>query len=208
MSRRSIAVTLVVVAVLAPSVAGAQTAVSVGNATGAPGETVTVPVAITDATVASYQVRIEYNASVLAVESVSGVDLGDPVVAGDDGVLQVTQTRSDGVTDPVVARVTFEVIGPSETPSTLWIAPSATKAFAPNGTELSITEYRHGQVRVGSAAPTSQAVASSTATAATTTPSAGPSEKASGSPVLWIVGALVGGVLLGALVVLAIGRWT
>ncbi|WP_440988303.1 cohesin domain-containing protein [Haloarchaeobius baliensis] len=100
---------------LAPGVVAAEeqseATITVGDASAAPGETVTVPVAVEGENIAGYQANLTWDPSVLRFESVEGADLSDPVKNANEGWVFMTQSQSSGTSSPTVARVTFTVVG-------------------------------------------------------------------------------------------------
>lgn len=83
----------------------------VEGTTAEPGETVTVPIVVEGESIAGYQANLTWNDAVLRFESVEGVDLSDPVTNEGAGWVFMTQSQTEGVTSPTVARVTFTVVG-------------------------------------------------------------------------------------------------
>ncbi|WP_247730084.1 cohesin domain-containing protein [Halovivax limisalsi] len=72
----------------------------------------------TDATdVAGYGANVTFDPAALAVESVSGVDMSDPIVNRNNeaGWVFLTQSRARGVDQPTLAEITFSVRQPGET---------------------------------------------------------------------------------------------
>jgi hypothetical protein len=96
---------------------------SVGSANASTGETVTVPVVATGENVAGYQANLTWDPSVLRFESVSGANLSDPVTNQGSGWVFATQSQSDGVDSPTLARVTFTVVGDAGDETTMAFEP-------------------------------------------------------------------------------------
>lgn len=100
-------------AVASPSESAFQTSGTLTLSAERSGDTVVVTVAATGESVAGYQANVTYDPDVLRFQNASGVDFDDPVVNanGDAGWVFLTQSRTDGTTDPVLARLTFRVVG-------------------------------------------------------------------------------------------------
>ena len=100
---------------LAPGVVAAEeqseATITVGDASAAPGETVTVTVAVEGESIAGYQANLTWDPSVLRFESVAGADFSEPVKNANEGWVFMTQSQSSGTSSPTVARVTFTVVG-------------------------------------------------------------------------------------------------
>ncbi|WP_256295930.1 cohesin domain-containing protein [Haloarchaeobius salinus] len=99
---------------LAPGVVAAEQSeatITVGDASAAPGETVTVAVAVEGENIAGYQANLTWDPTVLQFESVEGADFSAPVQNANEGWVFMTQSQSSGTQSPTVARVTFTVVG-------------------------------------------------------------------------------------------------
>jgi hypothetical protein len=101
------------------AVADSTAELSLGEASIKPSETATVQLEANGENIASYDVRLTFDADVIQITSVSGVDLDDPSVDldNDAGVLEVSASRSSAVADPVLAAIEFEAVTeePAET---------------------------------------------------------------------------------------------
>ena len=77
------------------------------------GDTVVVTVAATGNDIAGYQANVTYDPDVLRFQNASGVDFDDPVTNANDeaGWVFLTESQTNGTTDPVFARLTFRVVG-------------------------------------------------------------------------------------------------
>jgi Cohesin domain. len=77
------------------------------------GDTVVVTVSAARENVAGYQANVTYDLETLRFQNATGVDFGDPVTNAnaDIGWVFLTQSRTDGTTDPVFARLIFRVVG-------------------------------------------------------------------------------------------------
>lgn len=76
------------------------------------GETLTVTLSASGE-MAGYQANVTYDPDVVTFQGATGVDFGDPVVNdnGAAGWVFLTQSAADGVENPVLVQITFEVVG-------------------------------------------------------------------------------------------------
>lgn len=152
--RRTLVIALLVVATVASlgAAASAQTGavVSLGNATGGAGENVTVPLSVTGEDVAAYEVSVTYDGDVLQFAGASGEDFGAPVVNDDSesGVLNATQTDVDGVDDPTLAVLTFELVGDASDSTEIGFDADATALFDSDAGAIPVGDHAPGTVTV------------------------------------------------------------
>ena len=86
----------------------------VGSATVNPNDTAVVRVATDASDVAGYQVNLTFDPSVVRVEGVGGTeDFDDPVVNvnNDEGWVVFTQSGTEGVDEPTIARLRVTAVG-------------------------------------------------------------------------------------------------
>jgi hypothetical protein len=145
------------------SIGSTDATLSVGSGNASTGETVTVPVVVTGENVAGYQANLTWDASVLRFESVSGVNFSDPVTNRGSGWVFATQSQSDGVDSPTVARVTFTVVGNAGDETT--IAFEARDSSVNNESVQLDTALESGSVSVDASAD-AEGDATTTSTAA------------------------------------------
>jgi PGF-pre-PGF domain-containing protein len=102
---------------LAPTAVNAKYLLSLGNATIAPDESVNLTLDTNAKNVSEYTARIEFDPSVVEVQSVSGTDdFGSPFTSIDNenGYVEITQSRSDSVDQAELAVLTFKSVGDAE----------------------------------------------------------------------------------------------
>jgi archaellum component FlaF (FlaF/FlaG flagellin family) len=92
-------------------------------------DTVTVTLAADGSDVAGYQANVTFDPSVVQVQRVSGADYSDPVqnVDNEAGWVFLTQSQANGVDDPQLATITFEVVGTEGERSTLSFVEADTR---------------------------------------------------------------------------------
>jgi subtilisin family serine protease len=73
--------------------------------------TVTVELSASGDNIAGYEAMINFDPSVVQVESISGVDMADPQANIDNtnGVFKIAQAQDSGTSDPVLAQITFSI---------------------------------------------------------------------------------------------------
>lgn len=154
--------------VAAPTGATTQggTTIELGDASGTPGTNVSVNLSVSGATVSSYEASITYDPDVVRVVSVVGVDFSDPItrVERDAGRLNLTQVNVDGVEDPTLARITFELVGGPTNETALLFDEGATALFDPDSEDVFIDTYADSRVRVETAPTPTPEPATATAT--------------------------------------------
>ncbi|WP_256295750.1 cohesin domain-containing protein [Haloarchaeobius salinus] len=113
--------------------------------------TATVTLAAEGSDVAGYQANVSFDPDVVRVQSVSGADYSDPVqnVNNEDGWVFLTQSQSDGMDDPELATITFEVVGDEGDRSTLSFVESDTRINDGAGEHVDV-QLDSGTVTVGS----------------------------------------------------------
>jgi hypothetical protein len=118
--------------------------VDVENATAPIGETATVDVTADAANVAGYEITVEFNESALQVEEVVGADFAGPTVNVDNGNITFTQAQSEGIDEPTLARINFNVTEAGE--SNVTVTSAETSTFDADGEEVSSVTYDGGVV--------------------------------------------------------------
>jgi hypothetical protein len=101
----------------------------VGNVTGAPNTTATVPLSVRgDADVAGYRTTLWFDPAVVRIRSVDGIDLNDPIVNIDNtaGKAVIAQSEATERTDPTLATLTLAFVGTVGQSSRLSLDPSET----------------------------------------------------------------------------------
>ncbi|WP_142859312.1 cohesin domain-containing protein [Salinigranum halophilum] len=162
---------------------GAQTAtptITVGSSPSAtadavsarPGDEVTVTVWANASDVAGYQSSLSYDPDVVRVVSVSGTaDFAEPVsrVDTDAGVVAFNQLRDSGTDDPVLARLTLELVGAAGSQTSLVFEEGDTELSDGGANELGVDRYVGTTVSVVSAeTPTPTATPTATPTETST----------------------------------------
>ena len=165
--RTAVALVVCLAVVLGSGVAVAQTddpTIAVGPApsggdsgpvTGYPSEEVTVTVWANASDVRGYQATLSFDPSVVRVVSVSGSDdFAAPVsrVDNDTGVVAFNGLRSAGTDDPVLARLTLELVGDAGNETTLSFAESDTRLADSAPSEIGLATYDDTTVSVVSPA--------------------------------------------------------
>lgn len=116
-------------------------------------DTVTVTLAADGSNVAGYQANVTFDPSVVQVQRVSGADYSDPVqnVNNEEGWVFLTQSQANGVDDPQLATITFEVVGDAGQRSTLSFVESDTRINDGAGEHVDAS-LDSGAITVGSSA--------------------------------------------------------
>jgi subtilisin family serine protease len=83
--------------------------------------TVTVELSASGDDIAGYEAMITFDPSVVQVESISGVDMADPQanIDNQNGVFKIAQAQDSGMTDPVLAEITFSIEADGEAATAL-----------------------------------------------------------------------------------------
>ncbi|MFC4405129.1 cohesin domain-containing protein [Haloarchaeobius iranensis] len=104
-------------------------------------DTVTVTLAADGSDVAGYQANVTFDPSVVQVQRVSGADYSDPVqnVDNEAGWVFLTQSQANGVDDPQLATITFEVVGSAGERSTLSFVESDTRVNDAAGAHVDVS---------------------------------------------------------------------
>ena len=113
-------------------------------------DTVTVTLAADASDVAGYQANVTFDPSVVQVQRVSGADYSDPVqnVDNEAGWVFLTQSQANGVDDPQLATITFEIVGSAGERSTLSFVESDTRINNGAGEHVDAT-LDSGAISVG-----------------------------------------------------------
>jgi PKD repeat protein len=122
-----------------------------GPVAGYPGEEVTVTVWANASDVRGYQATLSFDPSVVQVVSVSGSDdFAAPVsrVDNDTGIVEFNQLRSGGADDPVLARLTLELVSGAGSGTTLSFAESNTRLADSAPSEIDLATYDDTTVSV------------------------------------------------------------
>ena len=111
------------------------------------GETVRVDVTADAADVAGYELALEWDGSVMNLTAVEGADFTSPTRSIDNpnGTATLTEARSDGVNEPVLATLVFNVTAPGQTDVSLDGAESALFDFT--GEAIDSLAYDAGTVQ-------------------------------------------------------------
>jgi len=114
-------------------------------------DTVTVTLAADGSDVAGYQANVTFDPSVVQVQRVSGADYSAPVqnVNNDEGWVFLTQSQADGMDDPQLATITFEVVGSEGQRSALSFVESDTRVNDADGDHVDAS-LDSGSISVGS----------------------------------------------------------
>ncbi|WP_440990487.1 cohesin domain-containing protein [Haloarchaeobius baliensis] len=114
-------------------------------------DTVTVTLTADGSDVAGYQANVTFDPSVVQVQRVSGADYSAPVqnVNNDAGWVFLTQSQADGMDDPQLATITFEVVGSDGQRSTLSFVESDTRVNDADGEHVDAS-LDSGTISVGS----------------------------------------------------------
>lgn len=115
-------------------------------------DTATVTLAADGSDVAGYQANVTFDPSVVQVQRVSGADYADPVqnVNNEEGWVFLTQSRPDGMDDPELATITFEVVGGEGQRTTLSFVEADTRVNDAAGEHVDAS-LDGGTISVGSA---------------------------------------------------------
>ena len=134
-----------------------------GSITTAPGESVTVVVWANATTVSAYQATLTFDPAVVEVASVSGTaDFGDPVANANNsaGRVAFNQLRGSAASDPVLATITFTVVGGAGETTEISFVEAATKFATEDGETFDPGEYADVVLRIedptSTPTPTSQ----------------------------------------------------
>jgi hypothetical protein len=101
-------------------------------------DTVTVLLTSSANDVAGLETNMTFDADVIQLESVEGVDLAEPITrhSNENGWVFITQAQPSGVDDPTMTRLTFEIV--SEGTTELSFTSEATDVFNSEGQEIPI----------------------------------------------------------------------
>jgi hypothetical protein len=132
-----------------------NTAISLENKEGAPGETVDVTLSATANDVSSYQANITFDPSIVSAKTAQSGDLGSPIVNinNESGWVSLTATQVNGVDDPTLATITFELVGDAGQSSSLGLFEAETGLSDSQGNTISVDEYNQGTVSIIDADP-------------------------------------------------------
>lgn len=153
------------------NVAQTPTADSGGSITVAPGENVTVVVWANATDVSAYQSNLTFDPAVVRVAAVSGsTDFSEPVANANNslGWVAMNQLRLSEVSDPVLVKITFSVVGQAGDVSNVSFVETDTKFATENGETSSPGEYRGISLKVEGSSSTPTATPTPTATATPT----------------------------------------
>lgn len=122
--------------------------VELSSGTAEPGDTVTVQFRADAADVAGYQTNISFNSSVVEVQSVDGGDLGSPTtnLDNDEGWVRITSAQASGVNTPLLAEVTFKIVGETGEESPVTVSESETAMFDQGGHAIGSPTFSSGTV--------------------------------------------------------------
>lgn len=122
---------------------------SLSDANGSPGETVTSTLD-SEGEFAGYDVTIEFDPAVVQFQSATGVDMAHPAVNVDNanGVVQLGSAEATDVTSPSLADLEFAVVGEQGDRSSLTVDTDATTVVTAAGERL-ITAQQSGEITVG-----------------------------------------------------------
>ena len=160
-----------------------------GPVEGQPGDEVTVTVWANASDVQGYQANVSFDPGVVQVVSVSGsADFDAPVsrVDNEAGIVSFNQLRDSGVDDPVLARLTLELVGSAESETTLSFDESDTKLSDSGPSEIGLATFDGATVAIQSAetptaTPTPTPTPNQTETA-TPTPTPTPNQTETATP--------------------------
>lgn len=152
-------------------VGAAGNTLSVSDATVAGDDGGTVDVQAGHGDVESYEIALDYDPSVVTVDSVAGGPDTDPDSSIDDEAGRVTLTESNvgQLSDGTVARITFAAVGDGDATTTVGFAPDATELLGPQGEPLPVEDYESGTLTVDAGTPTATDTATQTASDETST---------------------------------------
>jgi len=149
------------------------TNVTLGNASATPGSNVTVTLTAHADNVSSYEASVTYDPSVVRVAAVEGGDFSRPITNddADAGRLNLTQVNVQGIDDPTLARITFEIVGQPGNTTALAFDDAATALYDGDSEEIRIDTYSDGTVSVDQPlTPSPTATRTETASGATPAP--------------------------------------
>lgn len=123
------------------TVADTTVDLSVGEASMKSGKTATVQLEADGETVAGYEVRLGFDADVVRITSVSGVDIDDPSadLDNDAGVLTVSANGMSALDEPVLATIEFEAVGDGAGKTRLSLVAEESEILDSDGETLELT---------------------------------------------------------------------
>lgn len=153
------------------SMGESPTADPAGSVTAPPGENVTVVMWANTTNASAYQTNLTFNPDVVQVVAISGsTDFGDPVMNPDNsaGWVAFNQLRQSGISNPVLAEITFQVVGQTGDTSDISFVETDTKLATKDGETYSPGEYGDITIQVEESTLTPTPTAMSTPTPTST----------------------------------------
>lgn len=152
-----------------------------------PGDEVSITIAVNGASdVAGYQANLTFDPEVAQVVDVSGADFADPVVNSNnqEGWVFLTQSQADGVQNPKLATITFEITEDPPGGTSIAFVAADTMVNDAEGNEVSAS-LENGAIQVESSSQTRTTTRSTTTTTSTpiTNPTTTTSSTTTNNPV-------------------------
>lgn len=122
--------------------------VTLSSASGETGDVVTIAVGADGTDVAGYEAAIDYADEALALEAASGGDVTLGAVADENGTVTLTGAEDDGLEDPLLAELTFEILAEDDQEIDLEVLEDETVLNDDEERYLAIEAYDGGSVTV------------------------------------------------------------